>query len=329
MEIGDHVYHIGVEANGIIREVDNTKRDPNRVEFQWAKYCNVKHGAWRGMKRADRKWQWCSDNMLTKLDIPINLGGLGQNKVSMIGDRSLDKLFRHMTGIPKRWYRDQSDIVINYGQSNLNIRGNPLVINENLESDKFIQQTLLSAFDLGITSKPHLDNRDNPDDWIIKPRHSMGGRDIRKYDHNLQHNEYVQRMFNKTREFRAHCFMWEKDKVPFIQEKIIKNGDQLTWNKKQGGKFRYVYQKGLTHGDFYGLDADIIARIKEASEKALKLLHYDFGGIDFGLDSTGNLRIFEINSRMGLRERSFFTYKKVFINLRTLNINEYLEEYNA
>ena len=64
----------------------------------------------------------------------------------------------------------------------------------------------------------------------------------------------------------------------------------------------------------------------EVSVKALKALRYDFGGIDIGMDNRGNLKVFEVNSRMGLLEQSLFTYKRAFTALRTLDINRYKEE---
>jgi hypothetical protein len=323
IDIGDHVYHTEVEANGIVTEIDeNKKKDKYKVVFQWAKYCEAKHGAWRGMKRADRKWQYAREESLTKLDMPIDLGGLGQHKVTMIGGRSLDRLFRHMTGIKRRKPRDGSDIVINYGASNTRVPNSVFMLNRNLIMDKYRQMKIMGE-DLcprSMQNTPH-----DKENWIIKPYHSIGGKGIRPAKDKVhgvdvaRHGEYYQQMFNKVREFRAHCFLWEDNPVPFIQEKVIENPNQLTWNKKQGGKFRYVYQEGLDYGKFYGMDEDLIERIRELSVTALKRLGYDFGGLDFGLAGDGTLRIFEVNSRMGLRERSFFTYKQVFNNLRRIN----------
>jgi hypothetical protein len=115
--------------------------------------------------------------------------------------------------------------------------------------------------------------------------------------------------------------------VQLIQEKFIDNRDQLCWNKKQGGFFRFAAQEGMD--DFANLryttpiDMATQGKLSEASVKALKALKYDFGGIDFGMDSEGNLKIFEVNSRMGLREQSLFTYKRAFNKLRTINLNNY------
>jgi glutathione synthase/RimK-type ligase-like ATP-grasp enzyme len=66
--------------------------------------------------------------------------------------------------------------------------------------------------------------------------------------------------------------------------------------------------------------------LEKASVQALKKLKYDFGGLDFGMDKFGNLKIFEVNSRMGLLEQTLYTYKRVFTALRTLDINRYKRE---
>jgi hypothetical protein len=139
--------------------------------------------------------------------------------------------------------------------------------------------------------------------------------------------EYYQRRFDKVREFRVHVFLWMDNPVPFIQEKVIKDRDQLCWNKKQGGKFRYVYQDGLTEGKYMdALSVDLRNKLSTAALSACKKLEYDFGGVDIGVDANGNVKIFEVNSRMGLREQSLFTYKRAIQALRHLDIQTYREE---
>ena len=164
---------------------------------------------------------------------------------------------------------------------------------------------------------------------IVKPKHSMGGRGIYRYGegNDLRINEYLQLEFPKVREFRAHCFLWSDDPVPFIQEKVIPDKEQLCWNKKQGGKFRYVYQKNLGYGKYNdNISMELRKQITLKSVQALKKLKMDFGGLDFGMAEDGSLKIFEVNSRMGLRERSLYTYKNMFNELRSLDIQKYKEE---
>ena len=156
----------------------------------------------------------------------------------------------------------------------------------------------------------------------------MGGKNIHELK-NVTFNpqtHYLQRKFNKVREFRVHCFLWMDNKVPLIQEKFIDNPDQLCWNKKQGGEFKFVYQELNEVPDARLLTEGNRLIMEDMSIKALKLLKYDFGGVDIGMDSEGNFKIFEVNSRMGVKEQSLFTYKRVFNALRTLNLERYKEE---
>ena len=60
--------------------------------------------------------------------------------------------------------------------------------------------------------------------------------------------------------------------------------------------------------------------------EACTLVEYDMGGVDLGMDSDGNIKIFEVNSRMGLREQALFTYKRAFNALRAIDIEQYKKE---
>ena len=155
----------------------------------------------------------------------------------------------------------------------------------------------------------------------------MGGKNIALYsDARLDvgaRTHYFQRKFNKVREFRVHCFLWMDNPVPLIQEKFIENTNQLCWNKKQGGDFKFVYQELNEVPDANLLTEENRFIMEDMSIKALKLLKYDFGGVDIGMDAEGNFKIFEVNSRMGVKEQSLFTYKRVFNALRTLNLDDY------
>lgn len=331
LSCGDHVYHQSVEANGIVADYDENKKNPYKVRFPWAKYCDVLHGEWRERGSKGTKWQWCSADSLVKLDMPIDMGGYGQNKVTTLGKRSLDRLIRLQTGLKKRKPRDGSDIILNYGtlfrpEDVARYPQGILMLNRDLVCNKLTQMETMGE-ELCPESREFI-NQDGADHYIIKPYHSIGGKGIRPAKGNGKRSgEYFQRKFNKVREFRVHCFRWLDNPVPFVQEKVIGDPDQLCWNKKQGGKFRYVYQEGLSYGKFAN-DLSMASRnmMTKMAVDALNRLGYDFGGIDFGMDSTGNFKIFEVNSRMGLRERSFFTYKQALGALKALNIQQYKED---
>ena len=239
----------------------------------------------------------------------------------------MDRLIRLVCEVDVRQVHDNHNIVIVYGQSYHHIIDVPLVINNNIMINKYKQVVQLGEdlAPLSTTSRPPTDET-----WIIKPQMSIGGRDIRPLqDGGAGLGEYYQKRFDKVREFRVHCFLWMDKPVQLIMEKFVDDTSQLCWNKKQGAKWEFFYQDGLDVQELeYGLpfDLDLYNDIGIRSVKALKKLNYDFGGIDFGLDAEGNLKIFEVNSRMGLREQSLFTYKRCFDALRRININEYKRE---
>lgn len=330
LQVGDRVYHKGKRANGQIVAIDNTKqKDKYKVMFYWARHVDgIPHGRWSG-KHTDplngryRKFMYCSEDNLV-----VTPWAFGPNKVTSIGGRSLDRLIRNVCEIGRRRPRDDSDIVICYGQSNHRVSRRVFMINRDLIMDKGEQMAILGE-DLaprswwGLQIVPQ-----DAGNLIIKPKISMGGRGIRRYcdgDH-LGGHEYLQEEFKKVREFRAHCFLWNDNPVPFIQEKKIYDTNQLCWNKKQGGRFWYVYQEGLDNLE-HASDLSLATRqmITKMSVEALKKLKYDFGGLDFGMDCNGNLKIFEVNSRMGLLEQSLYTYKSVFNELKVLDIDAYQE----
>jgi hypothetical protein len=249
--------------------------------------------------------------------------------VTSIGNRSLDRLYRDVCEIPRRRRHDGSDIVIVYGQGNHNINGEvPLVLNERLVYNKYTQMQIMG--DGLVNYSQHREPEGDLSNWIIKPENSMGGRNIRSAKGSkANYGEYYQKKFDKVREYRAHVFLWNDEPVPFIQEKICQNPGQLCWNKKQGGSFRYLYQQGRPKEDMkWGNNLSLATKkmITKMSVAACKKLNYDLGGVDLGMDKMGNMTIFEVNSRMGLREQSLFSYKNVFNKLRNLNIDKYKAE---
>ena len=322
-QVGDRVYHTGVRANGFVEEIDDTKtRDKYKVRFYWGKYCDIRHGRWTDRPERGDKWQWCEEKYLVVTDWYHR--SLILNKITSIGGRSLDRLIRRVCEIGRRKRNDGSDVVISYGQGNHRVPERVFMLNRGTILDKHFQCKLMGD----MAPECSLAYPDKPEEWIIKPCVSMGGKNIRTIENGdvARGGEYYQKRFNKVREFRVHCFLWLDNPVPFIQEKIIDDKNQLCWNKKQGGRFWYIYQEGLDlpHQDKLSLaNRNIMTKM---AVEALKKLRYDFGGIDFGMDANGKFTIFEVNSRMGLLEQSLYTYKKVFHALRTLNIAGYRRE---
>jgi hypothetical protein len=310
MQVGDRVYYQDAIGNGIIVE---EKDDQLKVEFLWGKYMHRFSPRKIWQRREADKSLWLYENDLTLTPRPtqkINSVGFG-------GSRSLDKLVQLISEIPQAQYGH--DITINYG-SGVPV-GSQLSINLHPVYNKLEQCQLM-----GDLTPP---SQDIPcdamgDDWIVKPYNSIGGRGIEEWDGENHHGKYLQQKINKVREFRVHCFLWADPMVPLIQEKMIDDRNQLCWNKKQGGRFHYLHMPLIPCQK--QLDTPLINQMTIMAIDALKRLKYDFGGIDFGLDDEGKLWIFEVNSRMGLREMSLATYKQMFWQLHNLDIKRYKAE---
>jgi hypothetical protein len=327
--VGDRVFHKGVEANGYIDDIDETKRAKYKVVFFWAHYCNVLHTPPRPKVKnpysfkgygnpANRKWQWSEEDSLVPGPAPYI--GPQFHRLAMVNRRITDKRLNLVGEIP--FARDEyADIYIRYG-GNLNHNGG-FCINEKIVLDKWDQMQMLGE---DLVSRSVMDRTFDGPGWIIKPRRSCGGKNIKRADRNYARPgmDYYQEFFPKVKEYRVHCFLWLKDPVPFIQEKAIPDPNQLCWNKKQGGAFRYAYQPDLPYGKYNGtISKQNISVMRIMSVEALKRLKYDSGGVDIGMDAQGNFKIFEVNSAMGLRERSLYTYKKAYWELADLDIEEY------
>jgi hypothetical protein len=108
VEIGDRVYHKGTPGNGIIRYINHDlRRDRYGVEFFWASHKDEAGLHDLGGRLSGPMGKWCSNDSLVLLPT-----GVGPNRVTMIGGRSLDRLIRMVCEIPRRRPRDGSDIVM-------------------------------------------------------------------------------------------------------------------------------------------------------------------------------------------------------------------------
>lgn len=325
IEIGDRVYHTGLRANGFVREIDEEKsRDHLVVQFFWAKYCDVPHGSWRGTRRPERKWVYTRERSLVKMGNEIEPG---INTVGLVGNRSLEALIRNVTEIPR--FNGRQDIAIRYGQYR-HPRAS-LVINQYLVTNKYTQCQEMGD----IAPDVMLEDPNEDRGWISKPFYSMGGEGIYHLEDDSDYDmstHYAQRFFPKTREFRAHVFLWCDPQVLLIQEKIIADEsnlpfEPLCWNKKQGGEFKYVWQYNHPPKEIWGrLDFTTRERISDLAVLACKRLTCDMGGVDIGLDSDNNLKVFEVNGRMGLREQTLFSYKSAFHKLKHINMEDYIND---
>lgn len=315
MEIGDIVYHRGIKGNGIIAAKRTGYRDGIGVQFHWLKYKEGTRFHNLGGALEENRGLWCSENKLLLTPKPE----FGPNKVSLAGNRSLERLIRLITYLPRRINRDGSKIIINYGNQAAVARvpRTILCLNRNLTINKYDQCIRFKERGL---STPDISLR-KVAGYIRKPFYSFGGYGIEEGP-NLRAaaEKYFQKKVNKQREFRAHVFLWNENKVPFIQEKIVPDRTQLCWNKHQGGEFIVPYSDLLGIRE---IDQDLIDKITIQAIGAVKALGHDFGGVDLALDDQGDIYIFEVNSRCGLKELSLLTYKTVFWKLHNINIQGY------
>jgi len=309
------VYHRRLHANGYIERTDDTKRrDIHKVRFFWGKYADIPHKDDRG------KWMWCDpDNLRVMSDVYWQ----GSNQISMIGNRSLDRLIRKVCCIARRSSHDGSDIVINYGNSNHHVPENIFTVNRTLLLNKYEQTILLREI------APESTHNWAPDyqNWILKPMRSFAGRGIMQYTGSIPYTHYIQRRVNKVREFRAHVFLWNDEMVPMINEKRLpeEKRNQLCWNEHQGATFFIPYAPLHKFHKLEREEPELLQRLKETAVEACKRLHYDFGGVDLAVDDQNNIYVFEVNSRMGIKERSLWVYKHALNRLRSININHYKE----
>jgi hypothetical protein len=167
--------------------------------------------------------------------------------------------------------------------------------------------------------------------WMAKPFQSIGGRNMYRINLEALYAEqrpnwsthYAQRIIPKIREFRAHTFRWLDNPVPLIQEKTVTDRSQLCWNLEQGGVFRYPYQPLIGRLRMLREESELVSRISGIARRACSAIGYDFGGVDIGLVDSGELYVFEVNARMGVREQTLACYKEAFDKLRTISVQDY------
>jgi len=322
MRDGDRVYDKAINANGYVLHCSLAGAT---VQYFWGMHSKYDMN-WPERTRA----QWHTETP-DKQRLVTNLNDLvvtpfpatKRNKVGMFGRRILNTRIGLIAEIPRWKYGNPDvDILIRYGVRpyGSHVQGDTLILNHNLTINKWDQCVKLRGLVPDVLARPE-DGMDTPDDkWIVKPHFSVGGKGIEDWNGTNHHGKYLQRRINKAREFRAHGFLWAKDKVPLIQEKTICDRSQLCWNMKKGGSFHYCYQptRGVDK-----LGPELVERIKNITIDALKKLKYDMGGVDLVMDDNGELFILEVNSYWGQREMTLASTKQSFYELWNLDINDY------
>jgi len=314
INVGDRVYHEGINGNGICVTIDNIKeRDKYGIMFLWDKYKNTTFHNLDGLL-SNNMGYWCSEDCLVVSHMPQLAVGDRKNKVTMIGNRLLNRRIRQVCELDQYRLGDGSDIAINYGGGGWRVSHDVCVMNRHIMLNKYDQCVKMINAGVPVPEIRPCQDPPHEDGWIVKPFRSAGGKGIVEWLHGDVYptNKYFQRKVNKVREFRAHVFMWAEDKVPLIQEKMIDNRDQLCWNKKQGGRFHYLHAPLIGRNK---LDPQLVSDITEIAVATCKAVNYDLGGVDLALDDNNKLWVFEINSYTGVREMSMAIYKEMFWEL--------------
>jgi len=316
MEIGDRVYHRGINGNGIVvalRE-EGSYRDRAGVRFWNPHHVERELHNLEG-EIPENAGLWCSDDNLVRTPVPISNG----RKVSILGNKGTHKRMRRVAELPRRRARDGSDIIVNYGYPKHKVSRRLFVLNRVITSNKYRQCCLFRDYDVPV---PDISRTRQPG-YIQKPFFSFGGNNIFEGRHiRPSLGGYYQRKIDKVREFRAHAFLWGGHKVPLIQEKTVPDRNQLCWNKHQGGTFNVAHCPLLSINEI----GELADRVTDISVRALKVLHHDFGGVDILMDEDGELWIVEVNSRCGAKERTLAVYKTKLWELFSMNIPEYKGE---
>ena len=316
MEIGDRIFHRGLNGNGIVASRRDSERYRDHVGVSFWNPTHIE----RELHTLDGELReeaglWCSENQLVQSPLPETYG----RRVSILGNRGTHKRMRRVAELPRRLPRDRSDIIVNYGYPHHKVSRRLFVLNREIHSNKYRQCMLFRDYDVPVPDT----SRRRQSGYIQKPFYSFGGRNIFE-GRNIRPSlgGYYQRKVDKLREFRAHVFLWGDEKVPLIQEKTVSDRTQLCWNKHQGGVFNVAYCPLLEINEL-GRLAD---QIREISVRAVRAIQHDFGGADILLDENGDLWVIEVNSRCGAKERTLAVYKTKLWELFGLNIRRYKEE---
>jgi len=311
LEVGDRVFHRGRNINGIVRVVRGDHRDGTGVEF-------FRDKEQEGLHNLDGEIErdlglWCSENRLVPTPKPVS-----HRRISLLGNRSMERFYRLICELPRRRRGDGSDLIINYGKWDHQVPHRIPMVNRTQLSNKYRQCTKFVDFGVAVP----LISRSYRDGFIQKPNNSFAGRGIYEGS-NINTNlsgVYYQQKIDKIKEFRAHVFLWGDEQVPVIHEKVVPNPEQLCWNLHQGGEFKVAYSSMLGIRE---ISTGLVDKIKLESIKATQAIDYDFGGVDLLMDANGNVWVVEVNSRMGVKERTMAHYKVKFWELYNENLNRF------
>lgn len=317
MEIGDRVYHPGLNKNGIVRAIREGFQCRIGIElFTTDEIEETPHDLDETLN--ENKGLWVNESKLVPTPKPDTM----INKVTVFGNRGLQKRIRLIAELPRRFNRDGSNVIVNYGVVKHKLAPRIMVLNRNIRRGSKL--THLKLFERQGVQVPAY-SKEYIEGYIQKPLFSFGGRGIVEgNDINFDNAEtYFQQKIRKVREFRVHVLTWADSQVPIIQEKTPGNPEDLCWNRHNNGKFETKFSKLLGINKLE--DVDLQEKLSEIGRRCARALRYDFGGVDVLMNEGGELFVVEMNCRCGLRERSLGEYKQWFWKLGNMDLREYQE----
>lgn len=232
------------------------------------------------------------------------------------------------TGISRFKKEYPADMLINYGVTGKKLekfyakypRAKGIsVINARCGINKYRALRLVSDFGvLTPDSKIRLSNNDKLDNWLEKKYKSYGGDGIclAQQRHPLKNKYYQRFISDRLFELRVHAFSWLVEKE-WLVLKRTGSKDVIAWNFAQGGHFSTLIK-----------DVTIANKARKIASDVLKVLHLEFGAVDFIVDSKGNIYFIEINSQPGMTGLSDTTYINAFKKLKDMSKENIIKHFN-
>lgn len=110
------------------------------------------------------------------------------------------------------------------------------------------------------------------------------------------------KMFDKAMEFRVHA---TKDVVFDYQAKLKRRGEVAD-------EYVFSYDNGRV---FCRAGIDLPDRMVQVSINCINALGLDFGAVDIGIDTRGNVAVFEVNSAPALEGQTLVSYTDMLTEL--------------
>ena len=134
--------------------------------------------------------------------------------------------------------------------------------------------------------------------WLPRKFNHVGGNDLLE---KTKYPDYYSQKITVKEEYRIHSFLGKSIRAGV---KVLRDGYSLigepkasTWIRSYDGGWRVRYDNFQSN-----------KKMREMAHAAVKALGLDFGAVDMGLDSAGQLWVFEVNRGPGLEGGSITAY---------------------